>query len=119
MFAIVSICSVGLLAGCGGSSSSSTTTTSSSIPSPKDAVRTQTDAIITTYLENMVRQMPSVTSKVAQNDVASCMKTQVGQMIDSIQPQQGQPNADFANMLMNQVQSSLYGIVGMCARVTG
>lgn len=102
--------------GSGSNSSGASTTT---IPTPKDAVRAQMDGIVKSYLENMIRQVPTVTSKVKLPDIATCVKERLNQFIEAAQPQPDQPDADFASMLMSQAQSSLYGIVGVCSKLSG
>lgn len=104
------------LSSCGGGSSSPT---SSTLPDVKEAVRTQLDAIVTSYVNDMTGQMPTITSKVNAAEITACAKQRINQMIDSSQKQPNQPEAEFATMLLNQAQSSLYGIVGVCAQGNG
>lgn len=108
----------GSLSSCGGGSNTTGASTTT-IPSAKDVVRAQLDGVVRSYLENMVRQVPTVTSKIELPDVAKCVKERLDQFIEAAEPQAEQPEADFASMLMNQAQSSLYGIIGVCSKLAG
>ena len=102
------------LASCGGGKSATSTT----VADPKEAVRAQALATIDSYVQSISTQIPDVTSKVGTADIASCVQQRVNQMIDTAELVPGQPEAQFASTLMNQVQSSLYGLVGMCTTMT-
>lgn len=105
-----------VLSSCG---SGSSTTTSFTLPDVKEAVRTQLDAIVTSYVNDITGQMPTITSKVNAAEITACAKQRINQMIDASQIQPNQPEAAFATKLLNQAQSSLYGIVGVCAQASG
>jgi ABC-type Fe3+-citrate transport system substrate-binding protein len=125
-FALLSL----LAAGCGSASSESnnettavsvsgSTTTSSTLPDPREPIRQQAASFIDGYLNNMIAQMPEVTSKVTAEELIKCVRDRVNQVVDGSQQAEGQPTGDFISGTLTQIQSGMFSLVGSCSQVVG
>lgn len=106
-------------ASCGGGSSPANDSTATTVRDPKDAVRAQLASVVTSYIETMVRQRPDVTTNVKADEITTCVKDRVNQMVDAAEQLPNQPDDQFVASILDQTQSSLYGLIGSCARFSG
>lgn len=107
------------LVSCGGGDSPADSSTATSVADPKDAVRAQLESVVANYVGSVVSQRPDVTSNVKADEITACVKDRVNQIVDSAEKLPNQPDDQFAASILDQAQTSLYGIIGSCARLSG